>query len=60
MGFLNAQIYQLATTQNSPFNPLNSTTDNNNMYYTGQPGTVYNQASGLGTVNFEKLFEEYK
>lgn len=60
MGFLNAQIYQLATTQNSPFNPLNSTVDNNNMYYTGQPGTVYNQASGLGTVNFEKLFEEYK
>ncbi|GEP25301.1 S53 family peptidase [Lentilactobacillus diolivorans] len=60
MGFLNAQIYQLATTQDSPFNPLNSTVDNNNMYYTGQPGTVYNQASGLGTVNFEKLFEEYK
>lgn len=60
MGFLNAQIYQLATTQNSPFNLLNSTTDNNNMYYTGQPGTVYNQALGLGTVNFEKLFEEYK
>lgn len=60
MGFWNPQIYQLAQSSNSPFHPLNSTNNNSNMYYTGQPGTVYNQASGLGTTNFTKLFNEYK
>ncbi len=48
MGFWNPQIYQLASQTDSPFRPLNDTTDNSNLYYTGQTGTVYNQASGLG------------
>lgn len=60
MGFWNAQIYQLAQKSDSPFHPLNGTTDNSNLYYTGQPGTVYNQASGLGTTDFAKLAEDYK
>lgn len=60
MGFWNAQIYQLARESDSPFHPLNATTDNSNLYYTGQPGTVYNQASGLGTTDFAKLAEDYK
>lgn len=60
MGFWNAQIYQLAQKSDSPFHPLNATTDNSNLYYTGQPGTVYNQASGLGTTDFAKLAEDYK
>ncbi|MFD1126045.1 protease pro-enzyme activation domain-containing protein [Lentilactobacillus raoultii] len=60
MGFWNAQIYQLAQQPDSPFHPLNDTTNNSNMYYTGQPGTVYNQASGLGTIDFAKLAKVYK
>lgn len=39
---------------------MNSTTDNSNMYYTGQPNTIYNQATGLGTINFDKLAKAYK
>ncbi|KRL20805.1 S53 family peptidase [Lentilactobacillus kisonensis] len=60
MGFWNAQIYQLAQQSDSPFHPLNDTTNNSNMYYTGQPGTVYNQASGLGTTDFAKLSKAYQ
>lgn len=60
MGFWNPQIYQLASQTDSPFHPLNDTTDNSNLYYTGQTGTVYNQASGLGTVDFAKLAQLYK
>lgn len=60
MGFWNGQIYKLAQQSNSPFHPMNDTTDNSNLYYTGQPGTVYNQASGLGTINFAKLAQVYQ
>ncbi|MHA8138163.1 S53 family peptidase [Lactobacillaceae bacterium Scapto_B20] len=57
-GFWNPQIYRFAKTSNSPFTPLNSLDDNNN-YYVGQPGKIYNQATGLGTVNFDKLNQAF-
>lgn len=60
MGFWNSQIYELARTGSSPFKPLNSTTDNSNLYYTGQPGKLYNQATGLGTIDFAKLAKNYR
>ncbi|EEI72618.1 MAG: S53 family peptidase [Lentilactobacillus diolivorans] len=60
MGFWNPQIYQLAQQPDSPFTPLNSTQSNSNLYYVGQPGTVYNQATGLGITNFDKLAQAYK
>ena len=60
MGFWNPQIYKLAMSSASPFTPLNFTDENSNLYYTGQPGTIYNQATGLGVTNFNKLFELYK
>lgn len=60
MGFWNPQIYQLAQQQDSPFTPLNSTIDNSNTYYTGQPNTIYNQATGLGVPDFAKLYTLYK
>lgn len=62
MGFWNPQIYQLAQQDKdkTPFTVLDSDTDNSNLYYTGQPGKVYNQATGLGTVNFEKLYDAYQ
>lgn len=55
LGFWNPQIYRFARQSQSPFTPLDSRTNNTNLYYTGQPGKLYNQASGLGTVDFSKL-----
>lgn len=60
MGFWNPQLYRLAVQSDTPFTPLNDTEDNSNLYYTGQPNTDYNQASGLGIVNFEKLMQTYR
>ncbi|MCL0311862.1 S53 family peptidase [Apilactobacillus sp. TMW 2.2459] len=59
-GFWNPQIYRFANDSNSPFTPLNSTNDNSNIYYTGQNGKLYNQATGLGTVNFNSLYDKMK
>lgn len=55
LGFWNPQIYRFAKRSNSPFNPLDSRTNNTNLYYTGQPGKLYNQATGLGTIDFTAL-----
>lgn len=55
LGFWNPQIYRFAAQSNSPFTVLDSRTNNTNLFYTGQPGKRYNQATGLGTVNFNKL-----
>lgn len=60
MGFWNPQIYRLAQTNQSPFMPLDADADNGNLYYVGQPGKLYNQATGLGTVNFNKLAALFK
>ncbi|MFT8907777.1 MAG: protease pro-enzyme activation domain-containing protein [Lentilactobacillus diolivorans] len=59
IGFWNPQIYKFAQETDSPFNVLAGADNNNNLYYTGQPGKIYNQASGLGTINFEKLNAEF-
>ena len=59
VGFWNPQIYRFAVEPDTPFTTLDSAKDNNNLYYTGQPGKLYNQATGLGTVNFEKLFNKF-
>ncbi len=56
-GFWNPQLYSLAQDPTkTPFTVMDSTTNNSNLYYVGQPGKVYNQATGLGTVNIEKLY----
>ena len=60
MGLWNPQLYALAQTDHSPFTRLDAATNNGNLYYVGQPGKVYNQAAGLGTVNFEKLARSYQ
>ncbi|MFD1123847.1 protease pro-enzyme activation domain-containing protein [Lentilactobacillus raoultii] len=60
IGFWNPQIYQFAQQTTTPFKVLDSPTDNNNLYYTGQPGKRYNQASGLGTVNYQKLLTAFQ
>lgn len=59
-GFWNPQLYKFAVQPDSPFHVLDdATVDNTNLYYTGQPGKVYNQATGLGTVDFSKLFNKF-
>ena len=35
--------------------PVTGEFSNNNLYYTGNPGTVYNAASGLGFANLSQL-----
>ncbi|KRK47528.1 peptidase S53 propeptide [Secundilactobacillus kimchicus JCM 15530] len=59
IGFWNPQIYKFAQSSDSPFTPLDSITNNDNLYYTGQPGKLYNQATGLGTINFDKLYSNF-
>jgi kumamolisin len=56
VGFLNPASYAAARGHNSPFNPLaTASSSNDNLFYTGNPGQVYNEAVGLGTPNLTKL-----
>jgi kumamolisin len=60
VGFWNPQIYKFATSFNSPFTPLNQAgTSNDNIFYTGNPGTVYNPASGLGVPNLAAIARDF-
>jgi subtilase family serine protease len=57
VGFWNPSIYGDALGfGGSPFNSLNTaSTNNDNLYYTGNPGQLFNEAVGLGTPNLGKL-----
>jgi kumamolisin len=60
VGFWNPAIYQFATQRNSPFSPLDSASANNdNLYYTGTPGHLYNVGSGLGTPDLAQLASDF-
>jgi subtilase family serine protease len=60
VGFWNPAMYEFAASHASPFTPLNTAgTSNDNLYYTGNPGTVYNQGSGLGIPNLSKLAADF-
>jgi kumamolisin len=60
VGFWNPSIYHFATSWNSPFTPLNQPgTSNDNDFYTGTPGTVYNEATGLGIPNLAQLARDF-
>jgi len=60
VGFWNPAIYTFATSHASPFTPLNTAgTSNDNIYYTGNPGTVYNPGSGLGIPDLSKLAADF-
>jgi kumamolisin len=55
-GFWNPAVYELAQSAHSPFTPLDEASANNdNLYYTGTPGNIYNVGSGLGTPNLAQL-----
>ena len=56
VGFWNPSIYALATSSRSPFISLQqSGTTNDNLFYTGTPGSPFNEATGLGIPNLSKL-----
>ncbi|HEY1624720.1 MAG TPA: S53 family peptidase [Streptosporangiaceae bacterium] len=56
VGLWNPAIYRLAQGKSSPFTPLDASgTSNDNLYYTGTPGHIYNVGTGLGYPNLAKL-----
>jgi subtilase family serine protease len=61
-GFWNPDLYWAASHGNSPFTSLNTaSTSNDNLFYTGTPGTVFNPATGLGVPNLgqvKSLFDQ--
>jgi subtilase family serine protease len=60
VGFWNPSIYQFAQSRNSPFTPLQQAgTGNDNIYYTGNPGALFNEATGLGTPNISALAKDF-
>lgn len=61
VGFWNPSIYNFATSHNSPFTPLQqASTNNDNIFYTGNPGAVYNPATGLGVPNLAALAQDFR
>jgi subtilase family serine protease len=55
-GFWNPDLYWAASHGNSPFTPLNTAgTSNDNLFYTGTPGTVFNPATGLGVPDLGQV-----
>ena len=55
-GLWNPAIYAFAMSKNSPFTPLSGQgTSNDNLYYTGTPGQIFNAGSGLGYPDLAKL-----
>jgi kumamolisin len=60
VGFWNPTLYAAATRWNSPLTPLDQRgTSNDNIYYTGTPGTLYNEGSGLGYPDLSKLADDF-
>jgi kumamolisin len=60
-GFWNPEIYKFAVHTYTPFNALDtSNATNDNLYYTGTAGDVYNPATGLGTPNLGRLALNFK
>nr|WP_239541349.1 protease pro-enzyme activation domain-containing protein [Pullulanibacillus pueri] len=60
VGFWNPQIYRFAQEKDSPFDPLNATgSANDNLFYTGTKGTIYNQATGLGIPDVAALAKKF-
>jgi kumamolisin len=60
-GFWNPAIYQFATKSYTPFTALDATSSNNdNLYYTGTKGHIYNPGTGLGYPNLAKLAADFR
>ena len=56
IGLWNPSLYSLAAGPHSPVTPLNQVgTGNDNLFYTGNPGELYNPATGLGVPNLARF-----
>ena len=61
VGLWNPAIYGFAVSGSSPFTPLSAQgASNDNLYYTGTPGQVYNPGSGLGYPDLAKLAGDFR
>jgi subtilase family serine protease len=59
-GLWNPAIYGFAVSARSPFTPLSAQgRSNDNLYYTGTPGQVFNPGSGLGYPDLAKLARDF-
>jgi kumamolisin len=56
IGLWNPNLYAFAAGPDSPVTPLNQVgTGNDNLFYTGNPGQLYNPATGLGVPNLAQF-----
>jgi kumamolisin len=56
IGLWNPSIYSFARGSASPVTPLSQASSNNdNVFYTGNPDQLYNPATGLGVPNLAKF-----
>jgi kumamolisin len=61
VGFWNPSMYAAAVSGHSPFTQLNTAgTSNDNIFYTGNPGQVYNEGIGLGIPNLAELTGDFR
>ncbi len=60
-GFWNPAIYRFAAGRRSPFTPLDASgPGNDNLYYSGTAGHLYNPGSGLGTPDLARLAADFR
>jgi kumamolisin len=56
IGLWNPSVYSFAAGPASPVTPLSqASSSNDNIFYTGNPGELYNEATGLGVPNLAKF-----
>ncbi len=61
VGLWNPSIYAAAASAHSPFTPLQqSGAGNDNLFYTGTAGSLFNPATGLGTPNLSQLAADFR
>ena len=60
-GFWNPAIYRFAVGKDSPFAPLDAASSgNDNLYFTGTAGSLFNPGAGLGVPNLAKLAADFR
>ena len=60
VGLWNPSIYAFASGSSSPFTPLQeSGTGSDNLFYTGNPGQLFNPGNGLGLPNMSQLAADF-
>ena len=60
LGVLSFGVRNAALKSSSPFTPLSASgTGNDNLYYTGTHGQLFNPGSGLGYPDLGKLADDF-